>query len=233
MAAGFLGALPGPRRATFANFLDAAGNTLDSGIALYFPQPHSFTGEHVLELQGHGGTVVLKLLMERALEMGARMARPGEFSERAFLNGRIDLVQAEAIADLIESGTEAAARAAQRSLEGRFSEEIHSLQGALTELRVFVESAIDFPEEEIDFLAESDVAERISAAIGQLDSLLEGARQGRLLRDGIVVAITGRPNAGNECRKVQPVESSGRKRCGNCYRGAWHHARFVEGTDPD
>lgn len=196
MAAGFLGALPGPRRATFANFLDAAGNTLDSGIALYFPQPHSFTGEHVLELQGHGGTVVLKLLMERALEMGARMARPGEFSERAFLNGRIDLVQAEAIADLIESGTEAAARAAQRSLEGRFSEEIHSLQGALTELRVFVESAIDFPEEEIDFLAESDVAERISAAIGQLDSLLEGARQGRLLRDGIVVAITGRPNAG-------------------------------------
>lgn len=196
IAEAMLGALPRPRRAVFADFLGAAGETLDSGIALYFAGPHSFTGEHVLELQGHGGPVVLNLLLQRALELGARMARPGEFSERAFLNDKIDLVQAEAIADLIESGTEAAARAAQRSLEGRFSDEINVLQKALTELRVFVESAIDFPEEEIDFLAESDVAERLESAIADLDALLDNARQGRLLREGIAVAITGRPNAG-------------------------------------
>jgi tRNA modification GTPase len=196
MAEGLLGALPRPRAAVFSPFLGSEGETLDTGIALYFPAPHSFTGEHVLELQGHGGPVVLKLLTQRALELGARIARPGEFSERAFLNDKIDLVQAEAIADLIESGTEAAARAAQRSLEGRFSEEIHALGKAITELRVFVESAIDFPDEEIDFLAESDVASRVETALEQLETLLANARQGRLLRDGIVVAITGRPNAG-------------------------------------
>lgn len=196
LAQGILGALPKPRLATFSDFRAATGRTIDSGIALYFPAPHSFTGEHVLELQGHGGPVILDLILNRALELGARMARPGEFSERAFLNDKIDLVQAEAIADLIESGTEAAARAAQRSLEGRFSEEVHGLQSALTELRVFVESAIDFPDEEIDFLADSDVVERLDAASEQLLALLENARQGRLLRDGIVVAITGRPNAG-------------------------------------
>lgn len=196
LAQGILGALPKPRWATFANFCAASGETIDSGIALYFPAPHSFTGEHVLELQGHGGPVILDLILKRALELGARMARPGEFSERAFLNDKIDLVQAEAIADLIESGTEAAARAAQRSLEGRFSEEVQALQKALTELRVFVESAIDFPDEEIDFLADSDVVDRLDAASLQLQNLLENARQGRLLRDGIVMAITGRPNAG-------------------------------------
>jgi tRNA modification GTPase len=196
MAEGLLGALPRPRAAVFSPFLGSEGETLDTGIALYFPAPHSFTGEHVLELQGHGGPVVLKLLTQRALELGARIARPGEFSERAFLNDKIDLVQAEAIADLIESGTAAAARAAQRSLEGRFSEEIQALGKAITELRVFVESAIDFPDEEIDFLAESDVASRVEAALEKLETLLANARQGRLLRDGIVVAITGRPNAG-------------------------------------
>lgn len=196
IAEAMLGARPRPRLATFAKFLGASGETLDSGIALYFPGPHSFTGEHVLELQGHGGPVVLNLLLHRALELGARMARPGEFSERAFLNDKIDLVQAEAIADLIESGTEAAARAAQRSLEGRFSDEVNGLQKALTEMRVFVESAIDFPDEEIDFLAESDVIDRLDNAIAALEALLESARQGRLLREGIVVAITGRPNAG-------------------------------------
>jgi tRNA modification GTPase len=196
MAEGLLGALPRPRAAVFSPFLGSEGETLDTGIALYFPAPHSFTGEHVLELQGHGGPVVLKLLTQRALELGARIARPGEFSERAFLNDKIDLVQAEAIADLIESGTAAAARAAQRSLEGRFSEEIQALGKAITELRVFVESAIDFPDEEIDFLAESDVASRVETALEQLETLLANARQGRLLRDGIVVAITGRPNAG-------------------------------------
>lgn len=191
-----LGALPQPRRAVFSEFLGADGEVLDTGIALYFPAPASFTGEHVLELQGHGGPMVLRLLTDRLLHLGARAARPGEFSERAFLNDKIDLVQAEAIADLIESGTEAAARAAQRSLEGRFSQEIQALQKAITELRVFVESAIDFPDEEIDFLAESDVAARIDAVADQLSTLLDNARQGRLLRDGIVVAITGRPNAG-------------------------------------
>lgn len=196
IAEAFLGSMPRPRMATFARFLGESGETLDSGIALYFPQPHSFTGEHVLELQGHGGPMILNLLLQRALQLGARLARPGEFSERAFLNDKIDLVQAEAIADLIESGTEAAARAAQRSLEGCFSREVAGLQQRLTELRVFVESAIDFPDEEIDFLAESDVAERLQSADRELEELLSNARQGRLLRDGIVVAISGRPNAG-------------------------------------
>jgi len=191
-----LGKVPAPRQATLANFTAHHGEVIDSGIALYFPAPHSFTGEHVLELQGHGGSHVLQRLMQRVLQIGARAARPGEFSERAFLNDKLDLVQAEAIADLIESGTDAAARAAQRSLQGVFSEQVHDLQEALTSLRVFVEASIDFPDEEIDFLAESDVLERLGKAREQLSGLLAGARQGRLLRDGIVLAIAGRPNAG-------------------------------------
>jgi tRNA modification GTPase len=190
------GALPPPRYAVLADFRDTAGEVIDSGLALYFPAPHSFTGEHVLELQGHGGAHVMQRLLQRVLELGARQARPGEFSERAFLNDKIDLVQAEAIADLIESGTDAAARAAQRSLQGDFSRRIHALQDSLTALRVFVEAAIDFPDEEIDFLAESDVVQRTESAQRQLEDLLQGARQGRLLRDGIVLAIIGRPNAG-------------------------------------
>jgi len=191
-----LGREPTPRYATLTDFTDREGRIIDSGIALYFPAPRSFTGEHVLELQGHGGMFILQSVMQRVLELGARIALPGEFSERAFLNDKLDLVQAEAIADLIESGTEAAARAAQRSLQGVFSKQVHQLQEELTGIRVFVEAAIDFPDEEIDFLAESDVTERVGAAAVHLEALLQGARQGRLLRDGIVLAIIGRPNAG-------------------------------------
>lgn len=190
------GRLPPPRYAQLADFQDAAGEVIDTGIVLYFAAPRSFTGEDVIELQAHGGLFILQRLMQRALELGARAARPGEFSERAFLNDKMDLVQAEAIADLIESGTEAAARAAQRSLQGVFSGRVQGLQKSLTALRVFVEAAIDFPDEEIDFLAESDVAERVQRVRGQLSALLREAQQGRLLRDGIVLAIVGPPNAG-------------------------------------
>ena len=196
IARAMAGRVPVPRLATLAEFRDAGGEVIDSGIALYFPAPHSFTGEHVLELQGHGGRFVLQKLQRRVLELGARAARPGEFSERAFLNDKLDLVQAEAIADLIESGSEAAARAAQRSLQGVFSERIAELQQELTSLRVFVEAAIDFPDEEIDFLAESDVDRRVAAVLDRLGGLLREARQGRLLRDGIVLAIVGEPNVG-------------------------------------
>ena len=191
-----LGHLPKPRYATLAKFPDDSGEPIDSGIVLFFPGPASFTGEDVLELQGHGGPFVLQQVMQRILSLGARAARPGEFSERAFLNDKMDLTQAEAIADLIDSGTDAASRAAQRSLQGVFSQQVDSLQTSLTQLRVFVEAAIDFPDEEIDFLAESDVLQRLDQARQQLNSLLQDARQGRLLRDGIVLAIIGRPNAG-------------------------------------
>lgn len=191
-----LGFLPSPRYATLADFTDSEDEVIDSGIALYFPAPHSFTGEHVLELQGHGGAFILQRLMRRVLNLGGRAARPGEFSERAFLNDKLDLVQAEAIADLIDSGSDAAARAAQRSLQGVFSTQVRKLQEELTAVRVFVEAAIDFPEEEIDFLAESDVVQQVKSARRHLSVLLAEARQGRLLRDGIVLAIIGRPNAG-------------------------------------
>lgn len=190
------GRLPAPRYALLTDFLDARGGVIDSGILLYFAAPQSFTGEHVLELQGHGGIHILQQLVNRVLELGARAARPGEFSERAFLNDKMDLVQAEAVADLIGSGSDAAARAAQRSLQGVFSNQIHLLQEQLTSLRVFVEAAIDFPDEEIDFLAESDVSERVVQTELQLSGLLKTAQQGRLLRDGMVLAIIGRPNAG-------------------------------------
>jgi tRNA modification GTPase len=185
-----------PRRAHFARFLDDQGETLDSGIAILFAAPASFTGEDVLELQGHGGPQVLQMLMSRLLSLGARPARAGEFSERAFLNNKLDLTQAEAIADLIESGTEASARAAQRSLEGVFSDQVNKLQQELIDLRVFVEAAMDFPDEEIDFLADSDVLERLGGAGERLQTLLDQAHQGQLLRDGINITITGLPNAG-------------------------------------
>jgi len=190
------GRLPEPRHATLADFRDGDGDIIDTGILLYFAAPQSFTGEDVLELQGHGGTFILQRLVDRALELGARAARPGEFSERAFLNDKLDLVQAEAIADLIQSDTDAAARAAQRSLQGVFSRQVQALQEQLTALRVFVEAAIDFPDEEIDFLAESDVLDRLAETRSRLSDLLREARQGRLLRDGIVLAIVGPPNAG-------------------------------------
>ena len=191
-----VGSLPKPRQATLASFRSADGEVIDTGIALYFPAPNSFTGEDVLELQGHGGVYILDALLRRTLELGARAARPGEFSQRAFLNDKLDLVQAEAIADLIESGTVAAARAAQRSLQGEFSRRVHDLQEELTGLRVFVEAAIDFPDEEIDFLGESDVVDRVRGLEERLGALLSEARRGLLLRDGFVLAIIGRPNAG-------------------------------------
>lgn len=184
------------RRAHFARFKDDQGQTIDSGIALLFTAPASFTGEDVLELQGHGGPQIIQMLMSRILALGARPARPGEFSERAFLNNKLDLVQVEAIADLIESGTEASARAAQRSLDGVFSDQINHLQQELIDLRVFVEAAMDFPDEEIDFLADSDVLEKLGRADEHLSTLLDQAHQGQLLRDGINIAIAGLPNAG-------------------------------------
>lgn len=191
-----LGVALQPRKAHFTRFKDDQGQTIDSGIALLFIAPASFTGEDVLELQGHGGPQILQMLMSRILALGARPARPGEFSERAFLNNKLDLVQAEAIADLIESGTQASARAAQRSLEGVFSEAVNKLQQELIDLRVFVEAAMDFPDEEIDFLADSDVLERLGRAGQHLSTLLDQAHQGQLLRDGINIAIAGQPNAG-------------------------------------
>ncbi len=191
-----LGALPTPRLAGLRQFRDEDGAVLDAGLALYFPAPASFTGEHVLELQGHGGAFVMDRLLQRVLGLGARMARPGEFSERAFLSGKMDLTQAEAVADLIDAGTAAAARAAVRSLQGEFSARVHGLQTQLTELRAYVEAAIDFPDEEIDFLSGAALNERIARVFAAFDSLTEAARQGALLREGLNVVICGKPNAG-------------------------------------
>lgn len=190
------GRLPKARSAALAAFRDADGETIDRGLALYFPKPHSFTGEHVLELHAHGGPVIMQLLMERLVALGARAARPGEFSERAFLNGRMDLAQAEAVADLIESATERAARAAARSLEGAFSSRVHRLFDTLTELRTFVEAAIDFPDEEIEFIQEARIADKLRDLEERIRELKGEARQGRLLRDGFTVVIAGPPNAG-------------------------------------
>lgn len=195
VAAQILGKLPAPRIATRSRFRDAAGGSLDEGLALYFPAPASFTGEDVLELQGHGGAVVLELLVARLRELGCRAARPGEFSERAFLNGKLDLAQAEAVADLIDAGTSAAARAAVRSLQGEFSARVQALQAQLTRLRVAVEAAIDFPEEDIDASGEQahgGIAELYEA----FDALFAAARQGAMLREGLHVVIAGKPNAG-------------------------------------
>jgi tRNA modification GTPase len=191
-----LGFMPLPRHARLASFLDAQGNCLDQGLALYFPAPASFTGEHVLELQGHGGALVTDLLLQRVLELGCRMARPGEFSERAFCNGKIDIAQAEAVADLIDAGSVAAARAAVRSMRGEFSARIALLQAQLTELRAYVEAAIDFPDEEVDFLSTSAIASRLAAVFDGFDSIIAAARQGSLLREGLTVVIAGKPNAG-------------------------------------
>ena len=190
------GKSPLPRRATLCRFLAADGSPIDQGILLYFPAPHSFTGEDVLELQGHGGPVVLQMLLARCLELGARVAEPGEFSQRAFLNDKLDLVQAEAIADLIEAGTSAAARSALRSLSGEFSREVHALVARLTELRILVEATLDFPEEEIDILRDTDAADRLSGFRNDLESLLARARAGRLLRSGLHVVLAGLPNVG-------------------------------------
>jgi tRNA modification GTPase len=191
-----IGNLPAPRVAQVAHFLGLDGERLDQGLALYFPAPASYTGEHVLELQGHGGVVVLDSLLKRLLELGCRMARPGEFSERAFLNGKIDIAQAEAIADLIDAGSIAAARAAVRSMQGVFSAHVNELQAQITELRTLVEAAIDFPDEELDFAPGSVLGDRIAKIFIGFDAITAAARQGALLREGLNVVIAGKPNAG-------------------------------------
>jgi len=199
-----------PREATYLPFRDAAGQAIDQGLALFFPTPHSYTGEDVLELQAHGGPVVLQLLLARCLEAaaqtdphtgaprlaGLRLAQPGEFTERAFLNDKLDLAQAEAVADLIDASTSAAARSAARSLAGAFSQEVHALRDALVHLRMLVEATLDFPEEEIDFLRSSDAAGQLENLQRQLALLAQRAQQGALLREGIKVVIAGQPNAG-------------------------------------
>lgn len=199
-----------PREATYLPFRDALGEPIDRGLAIHFPSPHSFTGEDVLELQAHGGAVVLQLLVARCLEAAAepdattglprlphlRVAEPGEFSQRAFLNGKIDLAQAEAIADLIDASTEAAVRSASRSLSGEFSREIHTLRDALVNLRMLVEATLDFPEEEIDFLQKADATGQLASLQAQVAAVQMRARQGALLREGIKVVIAGQPNAG-------------------------------------
>lgn len=195
IAEAMLSHLPAPRQAHYGPF---RGETtiLDEGIALYFPGPHSFTGEDVLELQGHGGPVIMDLLLERCVQLGARLARPGEFSERAFLNDKLDLAQAEAIADLIEASSRAAAENALRSLQGEFSHRVHALVQRLIELRIYVEAAIDFPEEEIDFLGDGKVADMLQAVTTELGQVRAAAGQGALMREGMNVVIAGRPNAG-------------------------------------
>jgi len=184
------------RYAIYTAFLDSSARAIDQGIALFFPTPHSFTGEDVLELHAHGGPVVIDSLIRRILTLGARLAKPGEFTERAFLNNKIDLVQAEAIADLIDASSEQAARAAMRSLQGEFSERIYALVEALIRLRTYVEAAIDFAEEEIDFLADKQIADDLARVITMLEIIQEYAVQGSLLRDGITAVIAGLPNAG-------------------------------------
>ncbi|WP_075183334.1 tRNA uridine-5-carboxymethylaminomethyl(34) synthesis GTPase MnmE [Pantoea sp. 1.19] len=192
-----LGKLPKPRYADYLPFRDGDGSTLDQGIALWFPGPHSFTGEDVLELQGHGGPVILDLLLKRIAALpGVRIARPGEFSERAFLNDKLDLAQAEAIADLIDASSEQAARSALNSLQGAFSTRVNQLVEALTHLRIYVEAAIDFPDEEIDFLSDGKIEAQLMSVIADLDGVRAEARQGSLLREGMKVVIAGRPNAG-------------------------------------
>jgi tRNA modification GTPase len=185
-----------PRRAHYGPFRDSSGELLDHGLALWFPAPHSFTGEDVLELHGHGGPVILDCLLREVIALGARAARPGEFSERAFLNNKIDLAQAEAIADLIDSASEQAARSAVRSLSGEFSRRVQTLVDELIELRIYVEAAIDFPDEEIDFLGDGRIAAALQALQQKLVDVQHSARQGALLREGITVVIAGLPNAG-------------------------------------
>jgi tRNA modification GTPase len=196
IATGLLGELPPARVATHREFTDATGEPIDSGIVLYFPAPRSFTGENVVELHGHGGPVVVSLVVDAAVALGARVAEPGEFTKRAFLNDKMDLAQAEAVADLIGSGTEQAARAALRSLTGAFSERVSQVATEVERLRLFVEAAIDFPEEEVDFLSDEQLHSAIAAADKAFEKLIAQARVGRVLRDGYRVVIIGKPNAG-------------------------------------
>ncbi|MEN9595611.1 MAG: hypothetical protein RL236_45, partial [Pseudomonadota bacterium] len=185
-----------PRVAVYSPFLDQAGETIDSGIALYFPAPNSYTGEAILELQGHGGAVVLDMLLRQVLALGARLARAGEFTERAFLNNKLDLAQAEAVADLINSTTEQSVRSAQKSMQGIFSIQINKLVEELTYLRVYVEAAIDFVDEEIDFLSDGLIDRRLQTLLNRIEKIQATAQQGRLLRDGMTLVLVGKPNAG-------------------------------------
>lgn len=188
--------LPPPRQAALKNIVDERGQRIDEGLVLVFPGPHSFTGEDVVEIQAHGSPVVLNLIIQSLLAHGARLAQPGEFSKRAYLNDRIDLVQAEAIADLIEASTEQAARAAGLSLQGAFSNHIHSLVDDVTHLRVYVEASLDFPDEDVDFLADGQVADRASHLLDRLVKLIENAKHGQRLTAGARIALVGHPNAG-------------------------------------
>ena len=196
VAVAVLGELPAPRQALLAHFRAADGDMLDQGLALYFPAPHSFTGEDVLELQGHGGSVVIDLLLQRVFELGCRQARPGEFSERAFLNDKLDLAQAEGIADLIDASSRAAARAALRTLRGEFSARVATLESALKQLRIYVEAAIDFPDEEVDFLSDDQLQRRLTDVFAQFDALSAAARQGVVLNEGLKIVLVGEPNVG-------------------------------------
>ena len=220
LAEALCGKRPAPRVATLAGMRAAGGALLDSGLILFFPAPHSFTGEDVLELQGHGGPVVMQLLLARCLDLGARLAEPGEFTRRAFLNGKLDLAQAEAVADLIDAATSAAARSAARSLHGDFSREIGALQAELTELRALVEATLDFPEEEVDFLEAANAFGRLESLDARLAEVFARARQGRLLQGGLHVVLVGQPNvgkssllnqlAGDELAIVTPVAGTTR-----------------------
>ncbi|PMB54758.1 GTPase and tRNA-U34 5-formylation enzyme TrmE [Coxiella-like endosymbiont] len=191
-----IGFIPKPRYATLSVFKDSEGSFLDEGVALYFPKPHSFTGEDVLELQGHGGPVIMDRLLKNVIQIGARLARPGEFCETAFLNNKIDLVQAEAVADLINASSEEAARSAIRSLQGKFSKRINELVRSLVELRTYIEAAIDFPTEEIDFLVEKIIEEKLEKLLKKVEEIEITAKQGALLQHGISVVIAGEPNVG-------------------------------------
>jgi len=219
-AASLSGVTPRPRHATLADFHDGKGRVIDSGLLLFFPAPHSFTGEDVLELQGHGGPVVMQMLLSRCLELGARLADPGEFTRRAFENDKLDLAQAEAVADLIDAATASAARSAIRSLQGEFSREIQALTGQLVELRALTEATLDFPDEEIDFLQSADAFGRLTRMRERLETVFERAQQGSLLRGGLHVVLVGQPNvgkssllnrlAGDELAIVTPVAGTTR-----------------------
>jgi tRNA modification GTPase len=215
-----LDACPPPRHASYMAFKDADGSLIDRGIAIFFSAPLSYTGEDVLELQGHGGTALMRLLLKRCHECGARQAEPGEFTRRAYLNGKLDLAQAEAVADVITAATAEAARSALRSLEGEFSRRIYAMRDKLIDLRMYVEACLDFPEEDIDFIERGNVAEKLAAVSRELEGVFAGARQGSLLREGIHIVLIGQPNvgkstlmnqlAGDEVAIVTPVAGTTR-----------------------